>query len=152
MDTLFLGLRVVISLAAVLGVIWFLQRRLVKRGGRGRAVQKPITVVSRQGLGNKASVAVLDIDGRRFVVGVTEHAINVLHASEAPAAIDAEFSRVLAEAEPVESTVVDLPAAGTSATAGAAVSGVAQPTSMLAGSILSSQTWRQALAGLRSAR
>jgi flagellar protein FliO/FliZ len=145
-DTLFLGLRVVISLAAVLGVIWFLQRRLTKRGGRGRAAQKPITVVSRQGLGNKASVAVLDIDGRRFVVGVTEHAINVLHSSETPAAIDAEFSRVLAEAEPVESVVMD--------ESNAAATPVADslPGGILAGSILSSQTWRQALAGLRSAR
>ena len=82
MDTLFLGLRVAVSLAAVLAVIWYAHRRLT-RGKSSAVALKPITIVGRQGIAQKASVVIVEADGRRLVLGVTEHSINVL--SDSPA-------------------------------------------------------------------
>jgi flagellar protein FliO/FliZ len=135
MDTLFLALRVLLSLAAVLGVIWFAQRRLSK-GVRAKA-GKTINVVGRQGIGAKASVAVIDVDGKRFLLGVTEHAVTILHTSDAPIAAAEAFSRAL-EAE-----------TGAPAAAAAAKAPLATAKGPLAGSILSADTWRRAFASLR---
>ncbi|MBX3099286.1 MAG: flagellar biosynthetic protein FliO [Salinibacterium sp.] len=131
MDTLFLALRVVLSLAAVLGVIWYAQRKI---GKGNRAKQgKAITVVGRQGVGAKASVAVVDVDGKRFLLGVTEHSVNILHTSDAPEAPAEAFTRVLTE-EGGDVAVEAVKPGG---------------SSLLAGSILSGDTWRRAFASLK---
>src|SRR4051812_6029203 len=39
---------------------------------------KAISVAARQGLGTKAGVAIVEADGRRYLLGVTEHAVTVL--------------------------------------------------------------------------
>ncbi len=87
MDTLLTALRVVVSLAVVIGAIWFVQRRVsrsgVSRGGKRAA--KPMSVIARQNLGPKASVAVVDFGGKRYLLGVTEHGIAVLDGTEAEA-------------------------------------------------------------------
>jgi flagellar protein FliO/FliZ len=111
MDALILGLRVVVALGAVLGLMWFLQRRLGQGAGRRRA-DRALTIVSRQSLGQKASVVVVDAAGQRFLLGVTEHAVNVLHTGDIPAEPEdvpapgtssglGDFARVLAEASPL---------------------------------------------------
>ncbi|MEV8042016.1 flagellar biosynthetic protein FliO [Arthrobacter sp. NPDC080082] len=83
MDSLILGLRVVVALGAVLGLISVLQRRLGKGPGRRRA-DATLSVVSRQSVGQRASVVVVDAGGQRFLLGVTDHAVNVLHTGEIP--------------------------------------------------------------------
>ena len=85
MDTLFVGLRVVLSLGVVLALLYVLQKRIVKGGRAGRQAAQ-VTVVARQGIGAKASVVVVDVEGERLVLGVTESSVTVLAASEAPAA------------------------------------------------------------------
>jgi flagellar protein FliO/FliZ len=88
-DTLFLALRVVVSLSAVLGVIWFAQRRLI----RGKLLQKAvreIRVVARQSLGSKASVVLIEADGKRLMLGVTDHSVTVLDSSVLAASAAAE--------------------------------------------------------------
>lgn len=86
MDTLILGLRVLVALGAVLGLIWFLQRRIGAAKGRGRrSAGRTLNVVSRQSVGQKASVVVIDAGDRRFLLGVTEQSINVLHTGDIPA-------------------------------------------------------------------
>lgn len=94
MDSLILGLRVVVALGAVLGLIWVLQRRLGKGPGRRRA-DATLSVVSRQSVGQRASVVVVDAGGQRFLLGVTDHAVNVLHTGEIP-----EEPVEVADAEP----------------------------------------------------
>lgn len=84
MDTLFLALRVVVSLSAVLGVIWFAQRRLTK-GKLLQKVVREIRVVGRQSLGSKASVVLIEADGKRMMLGVTDHSITLLDSSPAKA-------------------------------------------------------------------
>lgn len=88
MDSLVLGLRVLVSLGAVLGLIWVLQRRVKRRGGLVRAAGPAISVLSRQGIGHKASVVLLDADGQRLLLGVTEHGVSVLRSTEATAATE----------------------------------------------------------------
>lgn len=112
MDSLILGLRVVVALGAVLGLMWYLQRRLGKGTGRRRA-DRALTVISRQSLGQKASLVVVDAAGQRFLLGVTEHAVNVLHTGDIPAEPEeeapvpgtsrgfGEFARLLSEANPL---------------------------------------------------
>ena len=171
MDTLFVALRVALSLAAVLGLLWALQRRLT-RGSRGSRSQNLVTVVGRQGLGQKASVVVVDIDGRRFVLGVTEQSVNVLHGGDAAgasaagasaagdsAAGDSVFARSLtaaaddSAANPADSEselappLILRPRHGASARAAARAD-----HNRLGGSILSPATWQQTAAALRQGR
>ena len=77
MDELFTVLRVIVSLAVVVGVIWFVQKKYVKSGGR-KSRQRPVTVVARQNVGGKTSVAVIEFQGKQLLIGVTEHGISVL--------------------------------------------------------------------------
>ena len=153
MESLVVALRVALSLAVVFGLIWYIHRRLT-RGGKARLAATPITVLGKQAVGQKASVVVVDADGKRFILGVTEHSITVIHGGAAPAAA---FADALAEATPAEtpeSTVeASRPVAVAARTAAAPVdTGLVAPGSRLpgalGGSILSPSTWRQAAAAL----
>lgn len=83
MDTVFLALRVLLSLAVVLGVLWMLHRRLTRNGRLSPRAAKPVTVVTRQNIAPKASVVVMDVDGERFLLGVTEQSVTVLKSGGA---------------------------------------------------------------------
>ena len=159
MESLVVALRVALSLAVVFGLIWFIHRRLT-RGGKARLAITPITVLGKQAVGQKASVVVVDADGKRFILGVTEHSITVIHGGVAPAAA---FADVLAEATPAETdtetdadtseTPAPRPVAVAARTAAAPTeTGLVAPGSRLpgalGGSILSPSTWRQAAAVL----
>ena len=119
MDSFLLIVRVVLSLGAVLLLLFWLQRR-VGTGKAGRA--GAVRVVARQGIGQKASVVVLDAGGRRFTLGITEQSITVLENTEAP------------EPDPA-----DIP----ETTDGPATAGTAW-NKAVAGSALAPDTWRQA--------
>ena len=75
-------LRVIVSLAAVFGLLFYLRKRVLTRFGSPRASQ--LSVVERQGLGPKSSVVLLDVQGRRYLLGVAESSISVLDSYEAP--------------------------------------------------------------------
>ena len=77
MDTVFLALRVIVSLGAVFGAL-FVAHRWITKGRPGKPRGKSIGIVARQGLGTKAGVAIVDAGGRRYLLGVTEHAVTVL--------------------------------------------------------------------------
>lgn len=171
MDSLILGLRVLVALGAVLGLMWFLQRRLGKGKGRRRA-SGTLSVVSRQAVGQKASVVVVDAGGRRFLLGVTEHSINVLHAGEVPAEpLESPTpERPLPQATSVlQAETQEAPAGAGSFAAvfqeasgmprrsevhrpGSTPAGSNPPASTLHGSILAGSTWRQAAEALRGRR
>jgi flagellar protein FliO/FliZ len=167
-DTVFLALRVIVSLAVVLGVLWYLQKKLSKRGV-GRAAGKAITLIGRQAVGPKSSVAVVEVDGKRLVLGVTEHSVTVLSATELT---PHPFEASLAEAQAPTSIPTVLPPNVRPITAPIPIRAVVttpegivppdqqlrprrhrqQPTSRMAGSILSPETWRQASAAIREVR
>jgi flagellar protein FliO/FliZ len=171
-ETLFIALRVLVVLGVIVALLWFVQRRVTKgrtgaRGRRGNAV----TVVGRQGVGPKASVVVVDVDGSRFVLGVTERQVSVLHTGDRPH--DADVTPLV----PVRKTFAkDLPVrTQTTASATGTESGgmrsagsttdsrqdadflTAQGRASLfdealKGSILSPATWRQASSAVRQKR
>lgn len=170
MDTVFTVLRVVVSLGVVVGVLWFVQRRIGRTGNR-RAAKAALSVVGRTSVGPKASVAVVEMDGKRFLLGVTEHGVSVLHTAEAPTAAFAD-ELALAVAEEPDDTGASPAAAGPAMARPAAARPIAvrpapaRPAPALdfrpidpapgfgglAGSILSPSTWRRALAAVRSRR
>lgn len=94
MDTVFIALRVLVVLGVIVALLWYVQRRMTKgkRGGSRRT--NAVTVVGRQGVGSKASVVVVDVDGTRFVLGVTERAVNVLHSGDRPVELAAEVTKL----------------------------------------------------------
>jgi len=88
-DTLVIALRVALSLGVVLALMWVLHRRMQKgQFGAGRARSRrtaAVEVVGRQGIGGKASVVVVDVDGERLVLGVGEHGVSLLTSGAVPA-------------------------------------------------------------------
>jgi flagellar protein FliO/FliZ len=107
-DTVFIALRVLVVLGVIVALLWYVQRRLTK-GKSGRARRgNAVTVVGRQGVGSKASVVVVDVDGTRFVLGVTERAVNVLHSGDRPVDLEAEVTQLnpvrKTFAKPIKST------------------------------------------------
>ncbi|NUU06339.1 flagellar biosynthetic protein FliO [Leifsonia sp. C5G2] len=159
METLFVALRVLVVLGVIVTVLWFVQRRVTKgrtpgRGRRGNAV----TVVGRQGVGQKASVVVVDVDGNRFVLGVTERQVSVLHTSDRPQ--DADVTPLVrvpeAPAAAARTGTDDAPAASTPSTTTrqdadflTAQGRASLFDEALKGSILSPATWRQASSAVR---
>jgi len=174
MDTVFLVLRVVISLGAVLGVIWFIQRKIST--GKTGTRENRITVVGRQSVGGKASVAMVDVDGKRYLVGVTEHSVNLLDVinprlsfdadtpqaacarvmanTTGPITVQASASRVaITGSIPVQQVAATVPPAQAPAMVRDRRALRAEPgKSPIAGSILSPATWRQTAAVFRQAR
>lgn len=152
MDMLMLALRVILALGAVVGVLWFVQKRVSAHQTRGRTGD-PLTVVARRGVGSKASVVVLDTGGKRFVLGVTEHSVNVLHTDEAPAAEAAPEASTEAFGAALAKATFNAAPAGTPAPAFGPLRrvelGNPPSASPLSGSILSPGTWKQAAAALK---
>lgn len=158
METLFVALRVLVVLGVIVTVLWVVQRRVTKgrapgRGRRGNAV----TVVGRQGVGPKASVVVVDVDGNRFVLGVTERQVSVLHTSDRPQ--DADVTPLVRV--PETRTGTD-DATATSGSTASTTTTTRQDADFLTaqgraslfdealkGSILSPATWRQASSAVR---
>ncbi|MGO4856764.1 flagellar biosynthetic protein FliO [Arthrobacter sp. 2MCAF14] len=149
MDSLILGLRVLVALGAVLGLIWVLQRRLLKGKAKGRRrANTTLTVVSRQSVGQKASVVVVDAGDKRFLLGVTEHAINVLHSSDVPVEVP--------ETAPAPESFADIfrDAGGSGLTRRSEIHRRSEPDKPqpMHGSILAGSTWRQAAEAIRGRR
>lgn len=170
-----MALRVLVSLGVVIGAIWFVQRRVSRGSGRSTRAGKPMAVIARQNLGPKASVAVIEFGGKRFLLGVTEHGIAVLDDSpaeellaiEAPAP-EAGPALVAAtrRASSKQNSRDFAHALGQAATAGPLPKPVPvrparndlfnatfpQSSSKLAGSVFSATTWKQAWLAVRGGR
>ncbi|MFK3668760.1 flagellar biosynthetic protein FliO [Leifsonia aquatica] len=171
METVFIALRVLVVLAVIVLVLWYVQRRVTKGRGASRRTNA-VNVVGRQGIGPKASVVVVDVDGNRFVLGVTERQVSVLHTGERPHDADVRplrpvrktFAKELpgaAESAP-EATGTGSATSSTSSTSKASSTDSRQDADFLTaqgraslfdealkGSILSPATWRQASSAVR---
>ena len=174
MDTFLVAVRVVVSLAVVLGLLWYLQRR-IGRTGRAQKITNPISIVGKRAVGQKAAVVVVDLDGQRFLLGVTDRAVTVLHTAERPLPREAEFTRSMTEAmaspaasSPAQAAAPTLvpsivgltrvgpalvgPApVGPAPVGGALAASALAASSPLGGSILSPAIWRQTAAVIRRA-
>jgi flagellar protein FliO/FliZ len=164
MESAVLLLRVVLSLAVVLGLLWFVARRT---GGRRASARRApvIALVGRQSLGGRSAVALVEVAGRRLVLGVGEHGVTLLTevGPEAVAETDrtaldtAELERLLSLEMPdpavdhaVREATDDVPALAYAArtvpsSPAARMPAVPKPRNPLEGSILDATTWRRAV-------
>jgi flagellar protein FliO/FliZ len=126
------ALRIFFSLAVVLVLMWALakvaRRPLAGRGGEA------LSVLARQALTRGASVAVVRVGEKAYVLGVTDQNVTLLAEAE-PAAIEAA-------AHPHHEVREQLPLDNLGPAG----------TGPLAGSALSPSTWRYAATALRKAR
>jgi len=72
------GLRVLLSLACVLGLIWYAGRKLSGTTGLRRQRSVPMNVIGRQSLGKGAGIALVEVAGRVLLLGVGEQGVRVL--------------------------------------------------------------------------
>ena len=124
---------------------------------RAAQVANPITVVSRQGLSPKSSVVIIEAEGKRFVLGVTEHNVSVLHERDSDpvrraACRDSRWHSFAAGpglSRPTDDDHRHCRVDG--ARPGRRRDLVRTPASqgMLRGSILSAETWKLSFAALR---
>lgn len=108
MDELLIALRAAVALGAVLGLLWWISRRVQKgqtpgarraggtRSARIRALlssrapsgtrREPerITVIARSGIGARAQLVVAEFGGIRYVLGVSEHGVSLVDTQEVP--------------------------------------------------------------------
>jgi flagellar protein FliO/FliZ len=181
-DEVFTVLRVVVSLAVVVGVIWFVQRRFV-RTSRTRSRKRPISIVARQSVGRNSSVAVIEFRGKEFLLGVTEHGISVLDSvGEAERVAEPETTTTPESGEPTVTARRPVTRRASSKQFAAVLTGVqadapddtirkvartrtpvpdalaaslrrpAPGATPLGGSILSSSTWKQAISAIKGAK
>ena len=151
-----LVVRLAFSLAVVLGLLTLLARVGAKRF-RGSS-DAPIRVVHRQALSRGSAVAVVSVGSRVLVVGTTEQQVSLLTELD-PDELDVLEAPHLVLEE--EDDHFDIEAELAAARAARSVSGPSGPPTpsttravkaatlsqgVLAGSALSAQTWRQALA------
>ncbi|MGV9768969.1 FliO/MopB family protein [Microbacterium sp. NPDC003461] len=127
----------------MLGALWYLQRRFT----RGAKVPRDIAVVSRQSLGGKAQLVVVDVEGTRYVLGVTEQGVNVVDRIRSPHQITAP-----ADPEPGFDADAVEPAAALPDDVPLRRDRSRRRPDPLSGSILSPATWRQTAEALRRTR
>lgn len=125
-DMLGLLLRLGLSLAAVLGLMWLAARLVRGPATRGIGV---VELLARQQVGRGASVAVLRVADRALVVGVTDAKVTLIGEADLDAI---ELARV--EAEEARTAALPGPDRGSGA---------------LAGSVLSPDTWRRVVEVVR---
>ena len=126
-----LAVRVGVSLCVVLGLLWATARVGSRRlGGGSRSL---VRVRGRQALSRTSSLAVVEVGSRVLVVGVSDGGVRLLTELD-PEELEAEAP----SAEPASSAPVRRPLVP------------AQGAGALAGSLLSAQTWKQALSAATS--
>ena len=159
METLLLVARVGLSLAAVLGLLWWVSRRMQASTALRRRRREALVVVGRQQLGGKSGVAVVEASGRRLVIGYGEQGVSLLHdAGEIPeedegheldsAELDHELITLTSEgradqvaAQQAMRAAASVPFRSTSAR----MADSRRPRTPLEGSILAPGTWRKAV-------
>ena len=75
--------RILLSLLVVVGLI-LAAAWLARRGGLLRqGTHRRIRILDSQRLGARASVALIQVDGREILIGITPQQISLLHSSDA---------------------------------------------------------------------
>lgn len=142
MDLIGLLLRVGLSLAVVLGLMWLAARGLRGSvGGRGAGV---VEVVARQPLGRGSAVAVVRVADRALVLGVTDAQVTMLGETDLAAL---EQAQETSRARPTRRAPVTVP--GDVVVPPSIALHADGPRGRLDGSILSPRTWRRSVEVLR---
>jgi flagellar protein FliO/FliZ len=160
-ETLILAARVGLSLAAVLGLMWWLSRRMQSSTHMRRRRREALTVLGRQQLGKQTGVALIEASGRRLVIGYGEHGVTLLHDAgdvpesgedvdaSTPLAVDLDGELIsLTNSDASNASLVSRAAMSAPAPArstSARMADARRPRSPLEGSILAPDTWRKAV-------
>lgn len=152
MDTVALVGRLLVSLAAVLGLMWLLARR-VKRPARGKS-SRLIDVLGRQQLSRTSSVTVVRVMDQALILGVTDGQVTVIGEADLDAVHErleaATAQRTVRAARPSVASSIPLTVTSTvTSTAPSTVASTIPAGGALAGSALSPKTWRQTIETLR---
>ena len=152
MDTFLLVLKLVIALAVVLGLIWGLARIKKRISPTNSAT---IQVLSKIPVSRKGSLLLVEVGGKKLMIGATENNISLLSVIDMlpetpeikeerrPVQLD---SFVVQRSDSPEALGFDLDLLDEDALASLKNS---HSDSTLAGSVLSADTWRQLAATLR---
>jgi len=152
MDTLWLILRLVLSFALVLGLIWGLAR-IKKRVSPTNA--GTIQVLSKIPVSRKGSLLVVEVGGKKLVIGATDSSISLISEIEiAPETLEIKEERRPVELDSYMIGMLDSPESMGFDLDPAEIDALAslkktQSDSKLAGSVLSPDTWRQLAETLR---
>lgn len=141
-DELQILLRTLVSLGVVLALLVMFARRakngkLPVVGLRRSTGQAHLRVVARQSLGGRSQVALVEVEGRHIVLGVTETQVTMLTEVEP------------IEPEPGEDTDQDETTTDTPISPAARKPQATSPANPLEGSALSPHTWSQAWDAVR---
>ncbi len=137
MDVVWLLLRALVALGAVLGLIWWGARRMAHRRVVRSSFEPHVMVVDRHSLTRGAGVAVVAVGNRRLLVGFGDQQVGLL----------TELAPVVAPLEPTGTDVV--PEQRGQPDKGRKGSGDGERRSPLAGSVLHPQTWKDTLRALQ---
>ena len=152
MDTLSLVIKLVVALAVVVGLIWGLARAKKRISPTNSAT---IQVLSKVPVSRKGSLLLVEVGGKKLMIGATENNISLLSVIDMlpetpeikeerrPVQLD---SFVVQRSDSPEALGFDLDLLDEDALASLKNS---QADSALAGSVLSAHTWRQLAATLR---
>jgi flagellar protein FliO/FliZ len=147
-----LTVRLVVSLAFVLGLLLLLARFGSRRfrGNRDSMVR----VLHRQPLSRSSAVAVVAVGQRVLVLGTTEQQVRVLAELDPEEVAEADVVTLVPHGGPDTPAPVALPGAHRAAVPVARTStpGARRAEGPLTGSVLSADTWRQALAAAATRR
>ncbi|MDO9379144.1 MAG: flagellar biosynthetic protein FliO [Nocardioidaceae bacterium] len=141
-----LVVRLVVSLAVVLGLLLVLYRVSQRRLGGGTTL---LSVVGRQAVGRNSSVTVVTVGGRVLVLGVSEQQVSLLTELD-PETLDTTAGDLVVDVDPV--VVPTSRAAASTRGAHAAPAQRGQQLGAMGGSILSARTWRDAWTATRGSR
>jgi flagellar protein FliO/FliZ len=148
MDTVTMVGRLLVSLAAVLGLMWFVGRR-VRKGGKSKTKNsRLIDVLGRQQLSRNSSVAVVRVGEQALIIGVSDGNVNILGETDLGAAqaivASGEIARPRGRTERSTATTGShrAPALVDNAS-------TTEQRGALSGSALSPQTWKQTIESLR---
>src|SRR4051794_30565202 len=139
-------LRLVLSLGAVIALMWLAAR--VLRGSMGGRNTGALEILARQQLSRGASVSVVRVADRALVVGVTENHVSLL------AETDLDLIQLAQEAgseatDQDADTSVSVDEDGNVRIVGQPLPRSGRGSTPLAGSILSPDTWRRTINALR---
>lgn len=77
-STTMLFLRMGFSLAVILGLIWLAARLLRRSSKKAVTSSAALEVVARRSMGRRSSLLVIDVSGRRLLVGATDTQISLV--------------------------------------------------------------------------
>lgn len=141
MDSAALMIRVTLSLAFIVGLMWIVTRAM-RKSPMARS-NGAIEIIARQQLDRKAGLALIKVGDRAVLVGFTEHQVTMLgehDVPEMPAPLETRTTIDISE-----SAGSDLDHAAQRATSHRRAS----DKSPLAGSVLSPTSWKQTVEAFR---